>query len=83
MVRLSLDDTTLGTLVANLGYDKLVYPKPVFLGKPALSRALRAQGYRKLSARPKHHAQDREAIEAFQKGLFRRAGEAPSDPPAL
>ncbi|MGG2362673.1 MaoC family dehydratase, partial [Salmonella enterica] len=25
-------DTTLGTLVANLGYDKLVMPHPVFLG---------------------------------------------------
>jgi acyl dehydratase len=25
-------DTTLGTLVANLGYDKLVMPAPVFIG---------------------------------------------------
>lgn len=32
MVGLSVSDTTLGTLVANLGYDKLVMPKPVFLG---------------------------------------------------
>ncbi len=32
MVGLSVGDTTLGTLVANLGYDKLVYPKPVFIG---------------------------------------------------
>lgn len=32
MVGLSVGDTTLGTLVANLGYDKLVMPKPVFLG---------------------------------------------------
>ncbi len=32
MVGLSVGDTTLGTLVANLGYDKLVHPKPVFLG---------------------------------------------------
>lgn len=29
MVGLSVADTTLGTLVANLGYDKLVMPKPV------------------------------------------------------
>ncbi len=29
---LSVGDTTLGTLVANLGYDKLVMPSPVFLG---------------------------------------------------
>ena len=32
MVGLSVGDTTLGVLVANLGYDKLVMPKPVFLG---------------------------------------------------
>lgn len=32
MVGLSVGDTTLGTLIANLGYDKLVMPKPVFLG---------------------------------------------------
>lgn len=32
MVGLSVADTTLGTLVANLGYDKLVHPRPTFLG---------------------------------------------------
>jgi acyl dehydratase len=32
MVGLSVGDTTLGTLVANLGYDKVVMPKPVFIG---------------------------------------------------
>lgn len=32
MVGLSVGDTTLGTLVANLGYDKLAMPKPVFIG---------------------------------------------------
>ena len=32
MVGLSVGDTTLGTLVANLGYDKLVMPKPVAIG---------------------------------------------------
>lgn len=32
MVGLSVCDTTLGTLVANLGYDKLVMPAPVFIG---------------------------------------------------
>ncbi len=32
MVGLSVGETTLGTLVANLGYDKLVMPAPVFLG---------------------------------------------------
>jgi acyl dehydratase len=32
MVGVSVNDTTLGTLVANLGYDKLVFPAPVFVG---------------------------------------------------
>ncbi|WP_294394972.1 MaoC family dehydratase [uncultured Sphingomonas sp.] len=32
MVGLSVGETTLGTLVANLGYDKMVMPKPVFIG---------------------------------------------------
>jgi len=32
MIGLSVADTTLGTLVANLGYDKLVMPNPVFIG---------------------------------------------------
>ncbi|KZE17122.1 MULTISPECIES: MaoC family dehydratase [Sphingomonas] len=32
MIGLSVGETTLGTLVANLGYDQLVMPKPVFLG---------------------------------------------------
>ncbi len=32
MTGLSVADTTLGTLIANLGYDKLVMPNPVFLG---------------------------------------------------
>ena len=32
MVGLSVGDTTLGTLVANLGYDRLVFPHPVFAG---------------------------------------------------
>lgn len=32
MIGLSVGDTTLGTLVANLGYDKLLMPNPVFIG---------------------------------------------------
>jgi acyl dehydratase len=32
MVGLTVYDTTLGTLIANLGYDKLRMPKPVFIG---------------------------------------------------
>lgn len=32
MVGLSVGETTLGPLVANLGFDKVVLPKPVFIG---------------------------------------------------
>ncbi|HEX4194872.1 MAG TPA: MaoC family dehydratase [Stellaceae bacterium] len=32
MIGVSVGDTTLGTLVANLGYDGVVMPKPVFVG---------------------------------------------------
>jgi acyl dehydratase len=32
MVGLSVADTTMGTLIANLGYDKLVMPRPVHIG---------------------------------------------------
>ena len=32
MVGLSVADTTVGPLIANLGYDKVVMPKPVFIG---------------------------------------------------
>jgi Winged helix-turn helix len=53
----------------------------VSVSKQTLSRELRAMGYRKLSARPRHHAQKAGAIETFKKtGLRRwrqsRAGEA-------
>ena len=39
----------------------------VGIAKQTLSRALRAMGYRKRSARPRHHAQAEGAIEAFKK----------------
>jgi acyl dehydratase len=32
LIGLSVGDTTLGTLVANLGFDKVVTPNPVFIG---------------------------------------------------
>ncbi len=32
MVGVSVADTTLGVLIANLGYDQLLMPKPVFVG---------------------------------------------------
>jgi acyl dehydratase len=39
MVGLSVGDTTLGTLVANLGYDKVVMPRPVFIGDTMRARS--------------------------------------------
>lgn len=42
------------------------------ISKQALSRELRAMGWRKLSARPKHHAQVPDAIETFKKTSPRR-----------
>src|SRR3954453_15478447 len=39
----------------------------VSVSEQTLSRVLRARGYRKLSARPRHHAQDPEASAAFKK----------------
>lgn len=37
------------------------------ISKQTASRELRAMRFRKLSARPRHHAQDGEALEAFKK----------------
>jgi len=39
----------------------------ISISKQTLSRELRTMGYRKLSARPRHHAQDGDAIPAFKK----------------
>lgn len=39
----------------------------ISISKQTLSRELRTSGYRKLTARPRHHAQDADAIPAFKK----------------
>ncbi|WP_246663778.1 IS630 family transposase [Tardiphaga sp. vice278] len=41
----------------------------ITIAKQTLSRELRAMGYRKLSARPRHHAQAEGAIEDFKKSF--------------
>jgi transposase len=41
----------------------------ITIAKPTLSRELRTMGYRKLSARPRHHAQPEGAIEDFKKAF--------------
>jgi transposase len=49
--------------------------------KQILSRELRALGYRKLSARPRHHEHDEAAVEAFKK-KSRASWRIPRRPPA-
>ena len=44
----------------------------ISVSKQTLSRELRAMGYRKLSARPRHHAQAAGAVEAFKKSGLRQ-----------
>lgn len=39
----------------------------ISLSEATLSRELNALGFAKLSARPRHHAQDKDAIDAFEK----------------
>src|SRR3954453_4821082 len=46
-------------------------PFRVTIAKQTMSRELRAMGYRKLSARPRHHAQAEGAIEDFKKRMAR------------
>jgi transposase len=51
----------------------------ISLSETTLSRELRPLGYRKLSARPRHYAQDPEALELFKKvspPSWRRSGRA-------
>ena len=47
----------------------------VVVAKQTLSRELRAMGYRKLSARPRHHEQAEGAIEDFKKAFPARLDE--------
>ena len=57
----------------------------VIVAKQTLSRELRAMGYRKLSARPRHHAQATGAIEDFKKAFpraWKRSGVKGASSPA-
>jgi Winged helix-turn helix len=58
----------------------------VTIAKQTLSRELRAMGYRKLLARPRHHAQGEGAIEDFKSfpaRLEKIAREKGVDPAAI
>ena len=53
----------------------------IAISRQTLSRELRRLGYRKLSARPRHHAQDPESLTAFKKTSPPRALPARRAPP--
>ena len=53
----------------------------ISISETTLSRELRALGYRKLSARPRHYAQNPEALEAFKKSLPATLEIDPGEPP--
>jgi transposase len=58
----------------------------ISISKQTLSRELRAMNYRKLSARPRHHAQATGAIEDFKKNSlpsWRRSRIGSVSPPTL
>lgn len=58
----------------------------VVVSQQTMSRELRALNYRKLSARPRHHAQAAGAIEDFKKAsprAWRRSGAKPASMPIV
>ena len=68
LIGLSVGDTTLGTLVANLGFDKVVTPKPVFIGD-----TLRAQSEVKELRESKSRPES--GIVTFTHELLNQRGE--------
>jgi acyl dehydratase len=83
MIGLSAGDTTHGTLVANLGYDKVVMPKPVFIGD-TLRADTEVTELRASKSRPnagivtfKHRAlnqRDEIVCQCLRMALLKRAG---------
>lgn len=68
MVGLSVSDTTLGTLIANLSYDKLVMPRPVFIGD-----TMRAET--EVMELTESRSRPTAGIVTFQHELFNQRGE--------
>ena len=54
----------------------------VSLDETTVGRELKKLGYFKLTARPRHHAQNELALEASKGGLCGRAGTGQNHPPA-
>lgn len=67
-VGLSIADTTVGTLVANLGFDKVVTPKPTFIGDTLTCRTEVVE-LRESRSRPG------QGIVTFQHELTNQRGE--------
>ena len=53
----------------------------ISLDETTVGRELKALGFAKISARPRHYAQNELAVEAFKKKLPRRTGEDPGEAP--
>jgi acyl dehydratase len=68
MVGVSVSDTTLGTLVANLGYTDLTFPAPVFIGDTLRSET-EVTGLRESKSRPNA------GIVTFEHKSFNQQGE--------
>ena len=68
MVGVSVSDTTLGTLVANLGYDELTFPAPVFIGDTLRSET-EVTALRESKSRPDA------GIVTFEHKSFNQRGE--------
>jgi acyl dehydratase len=67
-VGLSIADTTVGTLVANLGFDKVVTPKPTFIGD-TLTCSTEVVEMRESKSRPE------QGIVTFKHELANQRGE--------
>jgi acyl dehydratase len=68
MVGVSVSDTTLGTLVANLGYTDLTFPAPVFIGDTLRSET-EVTALRESKSRPNA------GIVTFEHKSFNQQGE--------
>lgn len=68
MIGVSVADTTLGTLVANLGYDQVTFPSPVFVGDTLRSET-HVAALRESKSRPTA------GIVTFEHKSFNQRGE--------
>lgn len=72
LVGLSVADTTLGTLIANLAYEKVVMPKPVFIGDTLRART-EVVGLKESRSRPNA------GVVTFRHEMLNQRGEVVCD----